>query len=80
MMAEMLEKDRKQTCLYVYTHYAGAELLICDVQRVSVSVKPPTCPIFTCPLPPFKVRHLPGLKQTALLNLMTLIHSTSHTQ
>lgn len=52
-------------CLYIYTHYAGAELLICDVQRVSVSVKPPACPIFTCPLPVFKMRHLPSLRRTA---------------
>lgn len=53
-------------CFCLHTHYAGAELLVCDVQRVSVSVKPPACPVLTCPLPAFKMRHLPGLRQTAL--------------
>lgn len=52
---------------HVYTHDAGAELLVCDVQRVSVSVKPPACPVFARPIPAFQVRHLSGLKQAALL-------------
>lgn len=50
----------------IHTHYAGGELLVCDVQRVSVSVKPPLCPVLTWPLPVFQVRHLPGLKKTLL--------------
>lgn len=54
------------TCLYLHTHYAGAELLIRNIQRVSVSVKPPAGPIFTCPLPVFKMGNLPSLTQTAL--------------
>lgn len=56
------------TCEYLHTHDAGAELLIGDVQRVSVSVEPPGCPVFTRPVPAFQMRHLPGLTQTALFS------------
>lgn len=54
--------------LYICTHNAGAELLVCDVQGVSVSVEPPACPIFTCPLPVFEMRHLPSLRWTTLFS------------
>lgn len=53
-------RNRKQTR---QTHNTGAKLLVCDVQGVSVFVKPPACPVFTRPLPVFNVRHLSGLKQ-----------------
>ena len=60
--------EKMVICLYIDSHYAGAELLICDVQRVSVSVEPPASPVLTGPVPAFKIRHLPILRKKTLFS------------
>lgn len=62
----------------VHTHDAGAELLVRDLQRVSVSVEPPASPVICPPVPVLQVRHLPSLETDsgALQSLRLKTHET----
>lgn len=57
----LMDASLGQCLLCVCTHDAGAQLFVRDVQRVSVSVKPPSCSL----LPAFELRHLLALTHTA---------------
>lgn len=56
-------KSVKWMLFVSHTHYAGAELFICDIQRISVSVKPPARPVLTGAIPALQMRHLTSLRQ-----------------
>lgn len=51
----------------VHTHYAGAELLVCDVQRVSAPVEPAARPVLRRPVPG-QMGNLVSLRRTELLS------------
>lgn len=69
MWAPAKQRCYKHLCFYTptNTHYAGAELLVCDVQRVSVSVVSPARPFFAYAIPALQVRYLQSLTHTQLL-------------
>lgn len=63
----------------VHTHYAGAELLVCDVQRVSAPVEPAARPVLRRPVPG-QMGNLASLRRTELLSPPPPLNYIFHSQ